>query len=72
MTVETIDSPQSSNVLQGSYDDTSRTLEIAFANGAIYRYDNVPPEVWQGYKAAGSKGQYVARQIRQRYNGVPA
>jgi hypothetical protein len=72
MAIETIDSPGSSNVLQASYDDTSRTLEIAFGNGSIYKYQNVPPEVWAGYKAAGSKGSYVARQIRQRYVGVPA
>lgn len=68
MARETVDTPGSSNVLQASYDDTSRTLEVAYGDGGIYTYENVPPEVWAGFKGADSKGGYLHRHVKGRYN----
>ncbi len=41
------------------YDPTIRELEIAFSSGRIYRYTDVPLDVYEGLLAAESKGQYM-------------
>ncbi|MCQ3017142.1 KTSC domain-containing protein [Pseudomonas tremae] len=38
-----------------------------FKQGRTYDYCGVPPNIHQGLMAAGSKGTYFARMIRDRY-----
>ena len=49
------------------YDRDTRTLEIAFHNGGVYRYFDVPPEVFAELMAAESLGRYFTARIRQHY-----
>lgn len=67
MTVEALDTPGSSNLLQVAYDDESKTLEVAFTNGEIYVYIHVPKETFDGFKSAGSAGSYFHRHVKNRY-----
>lgn len=67
MATETIDTPGSSNLLQVAYDDATRELEVAFANGSIYVYSGVPPETFAGFRSAGSAGSYFYRAVKSRY-----
>ncbi|MGA2032943.1 MAG: KTSC domain-containing protein [Thermoguttaceae bacterium] len=46
------------------YDEGRRILEIEFTNGAVYRYFDVPAEVYRGLMAAASHGRYFNRQVR--------
>ena len=46
------------------YDQERQILEIEFANGAVYRYFDVPAEVYRGLKAAESHGQYFHQHVR--------
>lgn len=61
----------SSNVHSGIYDFGERELYMRYlrATGAdaIYRYDNVPAQEWQGLKSAGSKGSYINANVAFEY-----
>ncbi len=49
------------------YDPTTRTLEAEFTSGAVYRYHDVPTEVYDGLMVADSHGQYFNALIRDCY-----
>lgn len=49
------------------YDSSRSLLEIEFASRKIYRYDNVPEDVFQRLLSAGSKGHYFEEEIEGRY-----
>jgi len=48
------------------YDEVTGELQVQFQNGAIYSYQGVPPEIYQGLVNAPSKGQYFAYTIRNQ------
>ncbi len=42
------------------YDASRRVLTVVFRDGrGTYRYFDVPPEVWEAFQAAPSKGTYL-------------
>jgi len=49
----------SSSVASVGYEAKTRTLEIEFLNGRVYRYFEVPPEEHQALMNADSKGTHV-------------
>lgn len=46
------------------YDPDRRMLEVEFESGAVYRYYDVPPELYAGLMTAPSRGEYFAHHIR--------
>jgi len=50
-----------------SYHPESSELKITFLSGKVYIYKNVPDEVFQGLKTAGSKGQYFNAFVKNKY-----
>ena len=50
------------------YDAELRTLEIEFISGGVYRYYDVPAEVHQWLMNARSKGTFVTRLVRGKYD----
>ncbi|TXR48878.1 KTSC domain-containing protein [Phyllobacterium endophyticum] len=51
-----------------SYDEAARILSIWFVpSGNRYDYQDVPPEIHAGLRAAYSKGQYFNAVIRDRF-----
>ncbi|HEV7668313.1 MAG TPA: KTSC domain-containing protein [Thermoanaerobaculia bacterium] len=61
---ESVDSSSLSGV---GYDSSSRTLEIEFVSGRIYRYQGVPQGIYSALLEAPSKGQFFNREIRDRF-----
>ena len=57
----------SSNLATVGYDEPSRTLEVEFHHGRVYRYFGVPPEEYRALMGAESHGKYFAANIRGRY-----
>lgn len=57
----------SSNIASIGYDEPSQTLEVEFTNGAIYQYYNVTQALHEQLMQAGSKGQFLAYQIKSSY-----
>ena len=50
------------------YDAASSTLEIAFRNGGVYRYNGVPQQEYQNLMAAPSHGTYFNQNIKDKYS----
>jgi lysyl-tRNA synthetase class 2 len=57
----------STSITAVSYDAQSRALEVEYVSGRVYRYLDVPEEVFAWLLKASSKGAFVNRMIRDRY-----
>lgn len=57
----------SSNLRSVGYDEATHTLEIEFQNGRVYRYIEVPREVYEGLMGADSLGRYFNEYVRDAY-----
>lgn len=59
--------PDSSNIAGFDYVKETQVLIIEFKNGARYNYYDVPDGVFEGMKAASSKGQFLAQNVKGVY-----
>jgi hypothetical protein len=50
------------------YDETARELHVTFTNGAAYTYYHVPKHVYDAFRTAASKGQFLNAWIKDRYD----
>lgn len=57
----------SSNLRSVCYDASAQMLEVEFNDGSIYQYYGVLGNSYQGLIAAGSKGGYLASQVKGVY-----
>jgi hypothetical protein len=57
----------SSTIGSIGYDQQSETLEVEFLNGSVYQYYNVPLALFEAFKSAPSKGQFLNTMIRNAY-----
>lgn len=57
----------SSNVAAVGYDEDSATLQVAFNNGGLYQYFDVPEAVFVGLRDADSVGGYLAAHVKGTY-----
>jgi hypothetical protein len=48
----------SSTIASIGYDAATRTLEVSFHSGSVYRYSGVPASVHSGLMSAASHGSY--------------
>lgn len=49
------------------YDPQTKRLEIDFVSGRRYAYLNVPAQVAEALRMAGSKGEYFNARVRDRF-----
>jgi hypothetical protein len=61
---------ESSALAAVGYGRRLRALEIEFRNGAVYRYLEVAPEVYQALLAAPSKARFYDHNIRGKYRSL--
>lgn len=57
----------SSAIREIDYDPERQRLMLTFVNGKSYIYDDVPPDVFEAFEAAPSKGAFFNHTIRDRY-----
>jgi hypothetical protein len=57
----------SSSVRSVGYDGPTRTLEVEYVNGSVYRYFDVPQSTYAGLMAAPSIGSYVNARVKPYY-----
>lgn len=57
----------STNIERFKYDEVNRVLIVEFKNGGVYNYFDVPEIVFKEMEAAGSRGQYLAQQVKGTY-----
>ena len=63
----------SSNLASVGYDPATATLEVAFLDGSVYQYFNVPAYVHAGLMSAASHGSYFDAHVKKagyRYRRV--
>jgi hypothetical protein len=60
-------SVESSAIESVGYDARTRTLEIEYAAGGVYRYLGVPPRTYDLLLRADSRGAFVNRRIKPYY-----
>ncbi len=65
--MEWIETPESSNIARFGYDESSQILTVEFNNGGAYNYYDVSQMVFEQMKAAPSKGQFLAQNIKGIY-----
>lgn len=65
-----MESVQSTNISAIGYDHADHEMRVQFSNGKIYRYPNVPEQVYMDFLTADSKGKHFYAHIRPHYNGV--
>jgi hypothetical protein len=49
------------------YDKDSSTLRVGFVSGMVYDYKEVPEKVYLAMKTSGSKGTYLNKHIKGKY-----
>lgn len=59
---------QSSNLSEIDYDGSS--LTITFRSGHVWKYANVPPEIWEDFQKAESPGGFFHKNIRGVFEGT--
>jgi len=60
----------STNIRSVGYDPESSMLEVEFNSGSIYQYLDVPESEYEGLMNAASKGRYLNRNIKGRYEDI--
>lgn len=62
-----VETPESSNITRFGYDETAQVLTVEFKSAGTYDYFDVPEPVFEQMKAALSKGQFLASNIKGIY-----
>lgn len=63
--------PQSQQIHGYGYDEVTQTLAVEYATNhgeLTYHYKEVPPQEAQGLDAAESKGAFILRRIKGKYD----
>jgi hypothetical protein len=58
----------SSSLRSIGYDAATSTLEVEFRNGSVYRYANVPTELWARFRRAPSTGKFFQDHVRDQFD----
>jgi lysyl-tRNA synthetase class 2 len=58
----------STAVSEIDYDEAWETLTVRFTDGRVYKYWNVPAEVYAEFLYASSAGGYFNANIRDKYS----
>ena len=62
----------SSSIASVGYDASTRTLEVEFRHGAVYRYLDVEPAAHDALLAADSLGRHLNLVIKGNYDYIKA
>jgi hypothetical protein len=62
-----IDTPESSTIARIGYDAHTMVLAVDFKKAGTYHYYDVPQVVFDAMRIAGSKGQFLAQNIKGMY-----
>lgn len=58
---------KSSNLDWIAYDAPKKELYVAFKSNSIYKYYNVPRDIFEGLRTAGSHGRYFAIKVKWNF-----
>ena len=58
---------QSRDIAIVGYEAENLMLEVAFRDGGVYRYQNVPQEIYRRFMDAPSMGTFFSEKIKTAY-----
>lgn len=58
---------KSSNIISIGYDVQEKQMEVEFISSGVYKYFEVPKEIYFQFLKSESKGKYLFANIRGRY-----
>lgn len=58
----------SEHIASIGYSPVDRTLEVKFANGSVYQYHGVPPQMHSQFMASPSHGQFFHHEIKPNFD----
>lgn len=58
----------SSNIYKSEYHFSTKSLYIYFHKGGVYKYDNVPYDVYREFETTDSQGKMFHIKIKNAYN----
>lgn len=56
---------KSSDLVSVGYDADKEELEVEFRGGKVYRYYEIPQDLYDGFMDASSKGKYFHRKVKK-------
>jgi len=59
---------KSSNIKSSEYDTETKDLVVEFNNGAKYKYNNVPHQVYTKFRLSESQGKFFTTDIAKQYS----
>jgi hypothetical protein len=59
-----IDSPE---ITSAGYDVETSVMEIAFTNGTVFQYLDVPAEIYEGLMRSATPGKFFAQSIKNKF-----
>ena len=59
---------KSSNIKSAEYDTETKDLVVEFNNGAKYKYNNVPHQVYTKFSLSESQGKFFTTDIAKQYS----
>jgi hypothetical protein len=62
---------ESKLLTSSGYDPENRVLYLRFQSGTVYRYFDFPPEQYQQFIEAESRGRYFLANIRNHFRYEP-
>ena len=60
--------PKSTSIVEAGYSPDRQVFRARFPQGRMYDYLNVPPDVYQAFLEAESKGQFVNWEIKPNFD----
>jgi len=62
-----IETQESSNIARFTYDESTQVLTVEFNKGGTYNYYDVSIHIFEQMRAADSKGQFLAQNVKGQY-----
>ena len=58
---------ESSNLVGTEYDTATKKLVVEFKNGAKYEYEDVPHQLYTGFRSSESQGKFFNSEISKKF-----
>lgn len=57
----------SSNLVETEYDTATKKLVVEFKNGTKYEYEDVPHQLYTGFRSSESQGKFFTTEISKKF-----
>jgi hypothetical protein len=58
---------ESTNIVETEYDTSNKKLIVEFKNGAKYEYEDIPHQLYTGFRMSESQGKFFNSEIAKKF-----